>query len=290
MLDPQALQPVPVTFPACGVFVLESRHGHGFRMPPTRAGYLKVILVSSGAGFVVRRTSRVSLRARDVVLVPPEETHHIEDAGQQPLSLYALCVAEAPPTVASGFRHFAHPAWSGELRELVRHLLHEQTLRRAGHDLMLRGLALQALGLLTRAHTASSAAVVPSARDGALAHARVAAYAREMERTFFHPETIDIAARKLGLSRRRFTQLFREVAGETWLRRVHRHRLAHARRLLEQTNRSVASIGYESGFDDLTTFYRAFKSAEGTSPLAWRERRQAPRRPQRAKIASSTPN
>jgi AraC-like DNA-binding protein len=76
----------------------------------------------------------------------------------------------------------------------------------------------------------------------------------------------------LGLSRRHFTQLFRDITGQTWLTMLQRHRLAHARRLLIETDRSIASIGYECGFEDLTTFYRVFKKSEGTSPLAWRNR------------------
>jgi AraC family L-rhamnose operon regulatory protein RhaS len=95
------------------------------------------------------------------------------------------------------------------------------------------------------------------------------------------------------LSRRRFTQLFRQITGESWLEHLQRQRLAHARRLLRETRRSVASIGYECGFEDLTTFYRAFKAVEHTSPLAWRTRGaadQPPSRPQRRKTGSSTPN
>ena len=38
---------------------------------------------------------------------------------------------------------------------------------------------------------------------------------REMERTFFHPQNLDEAAARLGLSRRRFTQLFRAAAGDS---------------------------------------------------------------------------
>jgi AraC family L-rhamnose operon regulatory protein RhaS len=273
MFDPHALQPVAVRLPPCGVFVLESRHERGFRMTAVAHDFVKLVQPISGCGWLVRRHARIPLQTGDVVIVPPDEKHHIEDDGARPLSLYALCVAEVGTLAPRNLRHFPTPTWSTEFRALIRQLLHEQTLARPGHELLLRGLALQALGLAVRAASGARETAAAPASDGALAGARVAAYLREMERTFFHPQSLDEVAARLGLSRRRFTQLFRAAAGESWLQHLQRHRLAHARRLLGETRRSVASIGYECGFEDLTTFYRAFKAAEATSPLAWRQAR-----------------
>lgn len=268
MLDPLATAPVPVRFPACGVFVLESHHDRTFRMAPTREPFAKIIHPLSGAGAVVRGARRTPVGRHDVVFVPAGETHHLEDDGARPLALYALCVRDLPAEAPRTFQRFAAPLWAAEVRQLFRHLLHEQTLARAGHELILRGLALQALGLVRRA--ASGTLPAAAASTGDVTAARVAGYVRELEQNFFHPQDIDSAARRLGLSRRRFTEVFRAVAGETWLARLQRHRIEHAHRLLAQTSRSVASVAYECGFEDLSTFYRVFKAAAGTSPLAWR--------------------
>ena len=275
MFDPRALQPIHVVFPPCGIFVLESHHTRGFRMPPVRHDFLKLIQPFAGAGWLVREGTRVPLRPGDVVVVPIGERHHIEDDGARPLSLYALCVAAhvgaATPFLASfpkAFRHFPVPVWTAELRGLIRHLLHEQTLDRPGSDLMSVGLAWQALGHIARA--ASSRVPARIERVDQPARTRVAAYAEELKRTFYHRQTVNDAAAAQGMSRRHFTQLFREITGQSWLTMMQQHRLTHARRLLRDSDRSVTSIGYECGFDDITTFYRAFKSAEGISPLAWR--------------------
>ncbi len=271
MLDPLATAPVPVRFPPCGVFVLESHHDRTFRMAPTRDPFAKVIHVLSGAGRIVRGGRRVPLGRHDVVFVPAGETHHLEDDGARPLALYVLCLRDLPAEAPRSFQRFAAPLWAADVRQLFRHLLHEQTLARGGHELILRGLALQTLGLVRRAQAGEATAAPAS--SGEVTLARVAGYVRELEQTFFQPQSIDSAARRLGLSRRRFTELFRAAAGETWLARLQRHRLTHARRLLAGTARSVASIAYECGFEDLSTFYRVFKAAEGTSPLAWRAAR-----------------
>jgi hypothetical protein len=169
MFDPRALNPIEVIFPPCGVFVLESHHSRGFRMAPTRHDYLKIVQPFSGAGSLMRGEQREQLRSGDVVLIPPGDRHYIEDDGARPLALYALCISSAAlPSAArataalSAYRHFSHPPWSGEFRGLIRHLLHEQTLGRGGSDLMIPGLAWQALGHIARATRATGKSTVPS--------------------------------------------------------------------------------------------------------------------------------
>jgi len=44
---------------------------------------------------------------------------------------------------------------------------------------------------------------------------------------------------------------------------------------LRETARSVTSICYECGFEDVSDFYRAFRAAERASPDAWRRKLMA---------------
>ena len=77
-------------------------------------------------------------------------------------------------------------------------------------------------------------------------------------------------ARTLGLSRRRFTQLFRELAGESWQKRVSSLRMRYAADLLRSTSISIRSIAFECGYRDLSHFYRVFKQTHGMSPGQFR--------------------
>ena len=274
MFEPRARKPIAVTFAAAGVFVLESRHDRAFRMEDTEHGFLKVVVVSAGAGVLACGARREELEPGTVALVPAGCRHRIEDV--RPLSLYAVCVElrmlAALPASGRGLgqvKVFRQATWAADARGLIRQMLHEQTLRRAGGDARLLGLAWQLLGLVLRG-AGGRAAEMPA--TAGLAKTRVAAYVRDLERTFFEERRIDAAAARLGLSRRRFTTLFREVAGDTWFNTVRALRLAHARRLLRETGRSVTSICYECGFEDVSNFYRAFRAAERTSPDAWRRK------------------
>jgi transcriptional regulator GlxA family with amidase domain len=73
------------------------------------------------------------------------------------------------------------------------------------------------------------------------------------------------------LGRRRFTELFRQVTGESWRRYVHRLRMDYAARLLSSTERSVTAIAFECGFEELSHFHHSFKSTYRVPPLAYRD-------------------
>ena len=114
----------------------------------------------------------------------------------------------------------------------------------------------------------SAPALIPEMGTDSLS--RMRSYVEDLQDHFFEATNLDAAAMGLGLSRRRFTQLFREVTGSSWLNHVRGLRVAHAKHLLAQTERTVLSIAFECGFEDLSTFYRAFKREVGQSPNQWR--------------------
>lgn len=75
----------------------------------------------------------------------------------------------------------------------------------------------------------------------------------------------------IGISVRQLHLLF-EPTGTSYTRYLLSRRLEHARLLLSQfPDRSVADIAHACGFDGLSTIYRNFRSALGTSPADFRE-------------------
>ena len=65
--------------------------------------------------------------------------------------------------------------------------------------------------------------------------------------------------------------LFREITGNSWAQHVMQLRIRYAQKLLVETNRTIESIAFETGYEELSGFYRAFKKIAGQSPKQFRE-------------------
>lgn len=265
-------RPMPVSFPSAGVVALESRHARGFSMRPTTEDYLKTLLVFSGDGTLRGPGWEQPLRPGDGVVIPPGCEHRIQD--RRPLFLYVLCFRASDfengwKTWAgeSGIRYVGDGA--GPIWALTRRLLHEQLVERPAGDVMARGLGWEILAWLARTATVR-AETGRSVDDPTGSRARVLEAARELDGRFYEPLKLEDAARRARLGRRRFTQLFKEINGVTWWHALNAARLAHAERLLRETDRSVAAVAFECGYGDLSGFYRAWAADHKASPQAWR--------------------
>lgn len=246
-------------------------------------GRLEFALVQSGTGTLHTDQGPVPLRLGHAVLVPPGERYRIEDTAGDPLGLYLLVVPHEvlvrSKLNAASLPHRRielDPADVPLVGDVFRRLFFEQSRTQSASNARIESLStglLAALPELVAGNNAALSREVETLLPNAGTE-RVRYYLDHMELRFFTETTIDQAAESLRLSRRRFTQLFRELTGTTWLAYLRQLRIAHARLLLRTTRRTVNSVAFECGFDDLSTFYRAFKREVGTSPNRWRQERE----------------
>ncbi|WP_197443745.1 helix-turn-helix domain-containing protein [Maioricimonas rarisocia] len=269
---------LPETLPDWGVLVLESHHAPDFRMEWRTHGFVKVLYALSGSGEVLIRDKAYPWTARDLVVVPPRHRNRIVDAPGIATSVYVLCVATSllrfDPEFACQLqpgqvRRSVHLANQVESR--LRHLLFEQSRGSRETPIAMVADALQLLALV-----ASQPRPAGRQKDDSSEtpfEGELDAYLESLAANFFEATTIDAAADQAGIPRRRFTELFRERTGTTWLEYVHGLRIDHACRLLRETTTPIPSIAFECGFGDLSTFYRVFRRRCGVSPGRWREER-----------------
>ena len=88
-------------------------------------------------------------------------------------------------------------------------------------------------------------------------------------------EHIDVerVASKLFLTRGHLNRRMKALTGVTTQQYINRVRLEYARQLLDNdTVSTIAEVGYQCGFDDASSFTRAFRNTFGTSPSAYRNR------------------
>ncbi len=90
----------------------------------------------------------------------------------------------------------------------------------------------------------------------------------ESHRTIQLQEVADLA----NMSKEAFCRFFKERTGKTLTGFLSQVRIHHACQLLQETDLSVSQIAYQSGFQNLSYFNRAFKKFRGETPKEFREK------------------
>jgi AraC-like DNA-binding protein len=265
-------RPLHVTVPAAGVLFAESVHGGDFRMAERTDPFHKLLYVLDGkVNYREPGGARHTVERGSLVIVPRLQPHAIDDLS--PSTLLLLCWSEkflrSDPDLPQVWEDIARIperrvrlSRPGQLRleQLWRRALLEKSHGLPAGAVTLRALAAQILVMLSR---------LPARTNGDAAVDRVAAVAREVEETFYDSWDLDRAAARAGLSRRRFSELFRDQRNETFLDCVIRLRLEHAVRLLKAGEHSILGVMFSCGFNDLSHFYRLFRARFGHPPKRW---------------------
>jgi AraC-like DNA-binding protein len=93
----------------------------------------------------------------------------------------------------------------------------------------------------------------------------------------YHKEiTVDDAAKKIHLSKTSFCRFLKKYTNKTFSELLNEVRIAHACRLLRETTYTIARIGYDVGFNNLSYFYRQFRLMQNLSPHEYRQQYSIP--------------
>ncbi|MEH6306307.1 AraC family transcriptional regulator [Olivibacter sp. CPCC 100613] len=88
---------------------------------------------------------------------------------------------------------------------------------------------------------------------------------------FKEPLCIEQAAQLVHLSPSAFCRYFKKITRRTFIETVVDYRIDYAARHLRNTDMPIAHIAFDSGFADMSNFYRAFKKRKNLSPLTYRK-------------------
>ena len=91
-----------------------------------------------------------------------------------------------------------------------------------------------------------------------------------IESHFRRPISLADVAVALERSPAHLTTVVRTLSGRTVLEWIIERRMAEARRLLRETDRTVADIAEAVSYVDASYFARQFRRAHGEAPAAWR--------------------
>lgn len=99
-----------------------------------------------------------------------------------------------------------------------------------------------------------------------------------LSNNFAKIESMDQICRELNISKYYLSQVFRQYMGTPPMHYVTLRRIAHAKKLLQETTLTATEIGEECGYKDHVLFFKAFKKLEGVTPSAYRKQTMALRR------------
>ncbi len=276
-IDELNKSPKRVPMPDWGLVIFEARHAPGF-FGELKDPYAKFHLLIAGRALWESGHEKYPVTADNLFHIAAEVPHRQRDLPGQPVTLYAihyrpellrpeltreLAAARMLPLDLQG----AGTDQARQIRAIVQEMMFEQETHRLGWEALLIA-RLTDLAVLSLRWTRGSEIRIDRSDESA---ARVASYAARLKTEFYTAVSLDDAARSVGLGRRRFTELFREITGESWRKQVHRLRMDYAANLLASTERSVTAIAFECGFEELSHFHHSFKAAYQTTPLAYRQ-------------------
>jgi AraC-like DNA-binding protein len=265
-------RPLAISMPATGVVFAESAHTGDFEMAPRTDPFHKLLYVlRGGVSYAESPRKPETATAGTLLVIPAGLEHQLRD--EQPSTLLLLCLTPAflrtDPELpalwgglaARGERRLAlsrptqHQVESAWRRAMI-----EGVHRQPGALTLHRALAAQILVTLVR---------LPAQKPSTTPLTRVAAVARELETTFYDEWNLDRAAIRAGVSRRHFSQLFRQVSGRTFWEHLTDLRLNHAAQLLRTGEHSVTGVVFSCGFGDVSQFYRLFRARFKLPPREW---------------------
>ncbi|GAA4834445.1 AraC family transcriptional regulator [Paenibacillus vulneris] len=254
-----------------GIHLYEMRHNDGEIMQEHHHDIHQILYVLEGKGRVVLDGRSFDFEQDQGVVIVPRTSHSVLSGSRMTVLVLEFDEAMLDESVREALLRSQFDRsrlvrlggfGSKELRQLTRKMLFEQTrenlLNKLANALYLSELLL----LLVRYQPATEAAAVNSLRAEKLRH--------YIDTHYFEIVGPDDISAKLGVSTRHLNTIFKEVYQMTPHQYLTDVRMRLAQKLLAETDKDIASICFEIGFETLSTFYRTFKSSIRMTPNHYR--------------------
>lgn len=253
-------------------------------LPEYIAGYplhwheeMEVIYVVSGTGCITVQAERFAVRAGDVVLIPPQRVHSIEQLENEPMEyfniLFRLSLLDpehTQPIHQYGLYYLPlrdprNEAITGPVLSLIEN--RKQT--DPAYPLLIRSNLYQIAYQILRQLPGDLEPDMRRQRN----YDRLKVILEYLRENYGRQISVSDAAAMCGFSDSHFMKLFRELTGISFAQYVKQMRLEAAARLLKESGKRVGEIAEETGFRNLSYFTRSFEAQFRMSPSAYRLKR-----------------
>lgn len=250
--------------------------------------YISFHIVSHGRCFLSvdqGKTHCEQLNAGDIVLFPRDCAHCLtsDESFSQPINTeasidYSDGLAANGTGLICGYFSHQHPLMekvthhlpeyvvvraesATALAALVKVLLSESMEQSKGSELVMTKLSETILAVLLRDNLATETGVL-----AAMVHPKIGPTLELMHDKPEHKWTVEELAESRHMSRASFSDLFKQVTGQSPLEYLTQWRLSLAYRMLADENATTLSAALACGYDNESSFSKAFKRVLGVSP------------------------
>lgn len=243
-----------------------------YSISPHSHDYDSLCLIVAGKGYCQVEGREFELEPMMSLYLPAGTTHLLVDKSRSAMTVFVInfdiTFAEQQKDVLNGLRSLVGPqrlpthVWK-TLSLSLRQMLHEQNVKPPNYDIALQSLLASVLLQLSRA--ALSANVQEEPVRGS-SEQRVRCVLDNVANTYYQNHSLPETAKSARMSQRRFSTLCKQISGQSFVTCLNAIRTHRAKQLLETTHLPVAAVAFQVGFEELSTFYRAFRKHFGCSP------------------------
>jgi AraC-like DNA-binding protein len=237
-----------------------------------------ILFIVYGSGRVEFQNKGFDIGADSVITLAKDMNHKISDKARKQMTVFSVYFDEEKAGLnkyildylLNNAEPFTLPLYYSEnIKRHLRQMLYEQNTKPPGYKLSIKqNLSLVALQIyrarLNHGQQKISAKLPDSSE-------RVKSVLDFISQNCHEQYGLADAARLGKVSQRQFTNICRELTDESFIKFLNAVRCKKAVELLKQTQMQVAAIAFETGYEDLSTFYRAFKKIYKTSPNRFRK-------------------
>lgn len=235
-----------------------------------------ILFIVYGEGVVEFENKLFKIEPDSVIMMPSERKHKLTDRSRKQMTVFSVYFDEQKTGLnkyitdylLGSDEPFTLPLYYSEIiKRNLRQMLFEQNTKPPGYKLsIVQNLSLVVLQIyrarLKRNQTTSTAA--PDSRE------RVKSVIEFISQICHEQYGLADAARLGKVSQRQFTNLCNNLTGMSFIKFLNSVRCKKAAELLKNTQMHIAAIAFESGYEDLSSFYRAFRKNYKSSPMQYR--------------------
>lgn len=260
-----------IDLPKEGVLLYEFKHVDGDVVQKHHHQFHQILYALEGEGKILLNDQVTVFKHDSIAVIAPQSEHSIISASKLTVlvlafdeSIFDLSIRNELICEFFNASYLYHPNTfnSNELRQLLRKALFEQ-----GNESGLRFLAMKVflaelMIVLARTRQTRHLWDTNSLRAERIRHF--------IDTHYFEIMNVTDIATKHGISSRYLNTIFKERFKITPMQYLTDIRITMAQKMLIETNKDIASICFELGFETVSTFYRIFKGYVRIPPNKYR--------------------